>query len=679
MKQEIRLEFLILVLYTIVILLADYLIYFLNLNYIVALIISTIVVIALFVLIKNKIKIINSFEKQDIIFFVFLFFIMGITIVFPDKMFDSLNYHLLNQQIPFKDNTSLFFPSSLINSTTFPLGDRLFFPFRIILGYRLGVIFNYYLLIVLYYQVKKILKCLLNKNTLVINALAILIVLQAGLIDIIDSYYVDLVSLVMMLELFIIIFVDEKLSLKKNTNTFKLIIIGFLSGLSFCLKLSNAFFIVIFAIAYIIKHINIFKYINIKQIVFMLLFFLLPIFVYMFSIYNLTGNPVFPYYNKIFQSDIIPNFNWFDVRYGPQNLVEVVTWPIKMHTCMLRANDVYLIEPMWALGYISSFIIVILGLIKKNKKEIFLGIVSILSFICWSKFSLGYVRYGLIAFILGSITFYYLLMKIFDNKKYILLSVMLIFGIYNVSYSVNQITNGASFITLHNIFDEGMDSYIYNLKHLFDREKVTINLPKDSVYGPMEFDSGYAIMNYDIPIINMYVHKDELITDNYNQIFTNKLKNYNYIISDCLSFRLDEFINNSNYYKYSITNYIKTIKPSYLSKNDVIYVFEIAKDENANNSVSKYYYHQFDVKKGNNVSGYIGLASEFLGKKDRFIEIRNSSDELIDIIKLDSKNGNLSQIKFNSLKNDQIKLYIKDDNGNIVNDEAFIVFNLSVK
>ena len=283
MKKNLRIDIfmIILLLYTNIILLNDYICYFIKLPYIFSFLCSCILNGLIFWILSKKIDITNNIKKVDIIFFTVLFIIMAITIVFPDSMFDTFNYHLLNQGHPFLDLTDkYFFPSTNINSTTFALGDRMFYPFRILLGYRLGLIINYFALIVIYYQLKKIIKNLFNNDS-VVALVSTLSIFTLSILDVIDTYYVDILSLVFILELFSLAFDNKKLNKDKSKNSLEFIYIGLLAGISFCMKLANAWYIIIAAIIYLINHKDLFKRINFKSIILTIITFIIPFLVYM--------------------------------------------------------------------------------------------------------------------------------------------------------------------------------------------------------------------------------------------------------------------------------------------------------------------------------------------------------------------------------------------------------------
>ena len=79
------------------------------------------------------------FPRIDKIDWLVILFLMAITFLrlpIPDRSYDVVNYHLFLQDFKFEDNINYnFFPGN-IQTFTFPLGDRMFFVFRALLGYR---------------------------------------------------------------------------------------------------------------------------------------------------------------------------------------------------------------------------------------------------------------------------------------------------------------------------------------------------------------------------------------------------------------------------------------------------------------------------------------------------------------------------------------------------------------
>ena len=149
--------FALLILFTQVII-CDNLIYFFKASYLIGNIIALIVNIGIFAILirKKKIKIETNFNKFDLIFIAILLVITGLTIIYPDTFWDSYSYHIYLQQNPFADKiNSDFFPGRTLTSFVYPIADRIFYMFRTVLGFRLGTLPGYFLIAVMFYQIKK--------------------------------------------------------------------------------------------------------------------------------------------------------------------------------------------------------------------------------------------------------------------------------------------------------------------------------------------------------------------------------------------------------------------------------------------------------------------------------------------------------------------------------------------
>ena len=121
---KINLSIFMFVAYAIFIIINDYFCFFIkNIPNKISYLLSFIVIIFLYCIIRKKIKIIiDKFNKIDILFFVFLLFILGLRVAIPDSSYDTLNYHLYLQENPFANNISYnFFPARWINTFSLPL------------------------------------------------------------------------------------------------------------------------------------------------------------------------------------------------------------------------------------------------------------------------------------------------------------------------------------------------------------------------------------------------------------------------------------------------------------------------------------------------------------------------------------------------------------------------------
>ena len=260
-----------------------------------------------------------------------LFLIYAMRAAFPDTSFDVLDYRLMNSEralrgLPFA--VADFFP------TRFPFNpapDMVTGISRHLLGYRLGTIINYLVVIWVATLLFKFLRPYL-KNVWLACVGVLLLVLTEHLLFIINNYMVDLLALPLLLEATrIALFANER-----NTNRDAVRIAVFL-GASAAFKLTNLAFAAPILLVYAY---NVGRAEPRQQLVrkFLLIAcaFLLPIIPYSVYIYSQTGNPVFPLFNKLFASQFWPT-NDPGVRWGPvvddprwlnMKWWEVLLWPV---------------------------------------------------------------------------------------------------------------------------------------------------------------------------------------------------------------------------------------------------------------------------------------------------------------------------------------------------------------
>lgn len=302
----------------------DILIYLFNIEYLNSLLLCSILNVLVFsiILYKKQIKITSDFDKFDI-----LFWILAITVIFingiftPDKYYDTSSYHIYLQETPFIDKINFdFFPGRIFCICLFPLGDRMHYIFRYFLGYRLGTIFSYYLMIVLYYQTKIILKNYTN-NSKLCSFFSNLIFFINILSSRIGNYYVDNLVLVFTIQIFLILKVEKKYD--KNI----VYLLCLLSGISIGIKITSVFFIIAIFIFFIIMS---YKKIDYKKIniVCCVILGIIPWIIYIVDNYKQTGSILFPYYNSIFKSEYFGLYNWVDPRFGIGNIFDKILWPI---------------------------------------------------------------------------------------------------------------------------------------------------------------------------------------------------------------------------------------------------------------------------------------------------------------------------------------------------------------
>jgi hypothetical protein len=142
---------------------------------------------------------------------------------------------------------------------------------------------------------------------------------------------------------------------------------------------------------------------------------LLPSIFFFGYMFRLTGNPFFPYYNKIFQSPLMLGVNYHDPNLGPDNLVTKMFWPIISFFVphkLSAMNAAVVYSGRLNLGFILSLCLLCWpqapSLIRR------LSFVTVLGCIVWS-FGSGDIRYGLFAEILGGVACCYVLKYLYDQ------------------------------------------------------------------------------------------------------------------------------------------------------------------------------------------------------------------------------------------------------------------------
>ena len=347
-----------------------------------------------------------------------------------------------------------------------------------------------------------------------------------------------------------------------------------------------------------------------------------------------------------------------------------------------RANDVYIIEPIWAFGYIIAYINIILFIIKKlmkkqaDKNLLLISISIILMTIVWGKFILGYVRYGLLILLLIEVIFYKFIYDSYKNKRFIILPILLIMIGYNNYYFINKYVDDASRISFNNIFANGKKSYLYNINHLFDKKYETIKLPDISAWGPIYLDSGYMyLLDDSTPIINLFIHKEGTSTEKYLELMNSKYDSYDTIYTVIDSNNLTDFIGILNGTGYKVSDYYNTYSPTYLNYNVNLYVFKIEKDADYVSTYEEKSLINVNITRSDEISGY-AIFNEI--NEGTYFELTSEDSSGVKTIFKEKIDNNV--YKFNQVINDNslLKFHIVDKDGNEL-DKEFGIMNLKAR
>lgn len=578
------------------VIIGDSLIYFLKSGYILTNIIAIILnIIINFVLIKKRIiKIESNFCKWDIVgIIVILCFIIS-SILIPDESWDTFSYHIYLQQNPFADKINFdYLPGRTFTSYVFPLADRINYLFRFSLGYRLGTIFGYFLLIIIFYQTKSIFKAFLKEKIedKYISLLSILPLFTFAIIEQLGSYYIDNYSAVFLIEIFYITIFESKDIIKSKP---KLYYVFLLAGLIISIKIANLAYIIIPFIVILIKNLKDIKDIKWYEYLLLICIFLLPILPYM--VYNIieTGSPIYPYYNKIFKSKYFSEENWLDRRFGPQTIIQTLLWPVYICINPRKFYEFPTVDAMWYLGYI----VIIISLCKKiferifrktemDKNEVYYIVILLFTYLAWAKFLLGYQRYGIAIPILSEIYVIKIFIASIENKKVIkilVFSFMIAFSIYK-AFNFDMIQDNNLIKNIKNKDVEGAKSIIRNVKYIF-KDRTNEKFDIDGIWGVIYDNSAIPTL---INVNDRLMHLETGGKTTPNELTEKKYWDYvnnNDIYIPIDKHRLDPTIQFLDDFDFKIQKIEKILNNvTFLDDNNCIYILKVSYELGTENNM----------------------------------------------------------------------------------------------
>ncbi len=245
-------------------------------------------------------------------------------VMMPDIGFDTLNYHLVNGEralsgFPWKPGD--FFPSVLpVN----PAPDMIFAIARHILGYRLGTLPNLLATLWCACIIERMLRPYIAAAHLR-YAFAVVVVSVEYAPYFLSRYSVDVLPLPLLLEATELAF-SLRTTQHARTACFK---VALLLGMAIAFKLTSVIFAVpvllICAYSLLMRPTRIRGWL----VPALGIALVLPGLPHAAFLYHETGNPVFPYYNAVFQSPDMAARNIQDLRHGPGgNILHTLAWPL---------------------------------------------------------------------------------------------------------------------------------------------------------------------------------------------------------------------------------------------------------------------------------------------------------------------------------------------------------------
>lgn len=381
-----------------------------------------------------------------------------------DNNWDLRNYHYYNPYAFFNGRLSFDFASAQLQTFLNPVLD---FPFYFLVtqfspktvGFVMGAIqgFNFFLLFCICYY-------LFQYKSPPTRLLFTFVSATAGvyapiMIGELGNTTNDVVTSLFVLGALLIVVHRTVQNENLNTSTFNYVLAmgGLLIGLGIGLKLTLAIFGIGFLIAQLTLQKNWLQ--RIKSTAAVTLGLAAGIFIsagfWMYRLWNLYGNPLFPFYNGIFKSPYMKLENFSDSRYLPEGLFDHIVFPFYfLFSNHYTDPQHYYRDARFAIIYVLIIIIAFIFLLKwsransktkrvKMKNVVipihqFLIIFFISSFIIWQlKFSI--LRYTNALELLGPAVIIILLSYIIKSEYYRILTYSLLLVVVVVEMRAIQI------------------------------------------------------------------------------------------------------------------------------------------------------------------------------------------------------------------------------------------------
>ncbi len=410
------------------VILSDYVHYITHVDYNVILCISSIIMVTFTVLYIKKAGFVKT--KYNILdfFFIILLFIMCIWRgIMPENSFDTSNYHLYFQGELGRDFINNdFFAVRAVNAQTLALGDRMFGAFRRVLGYRMGTMLNTFVVMIIYLQLKKVIVLFCRSirfeaHDFVVSVIAIVCLQSENIYSILATYMIDLLSVPIVLQILLMVW-----DIKKEEDYVKgeALWLCIMAGILASIKISNLFMVMPLAILYLYKR---WGKLHIKVIVSGVVGAVLMFALYAYISFDLTGNPLFPYMNGVFQSEWFtteysPNdLSAFNSRFGPKGVLETLFWPLYMVLSPEKTSDIPFCSGRLLIISVSFIVFgivkVVTAIKEKNKQYLELIGITVLYYLMFILLLGGYMRYILVLDLLGGVIALGLIVESIRSKK----------------------------------------------------------------------------------------------------------------------------------------------------------------------------------------------------------------------------------------------------------------------
>lgn len=320
---------------------------------------------------------------------------------FPDHSYDVWSYHILQSDRALHGGLygpNDYFPTALPFN---PVSDMVTGFSRLALGYRLGTVINFFVLLWTAQIADRLLNAFIKQPWLRYLAVLLILLTENVLFEI-STYMVDLLTIPLLLQA---TFLTLKLEEAPRRDR-ALLHVALLVGASVAFKLTN---LAVAAPLLAICGVKLFfgsPRFSARQIAALSLqifvAFIAPILPFTIYIYRLTGNPVFPVANGFFQSNFWPTHGGWDDRWGPQTFWQTLAWPVLAWFRPERHSELGVYSGRLSLAFVVALIF--LPLVWRHAQVRSLCILLVTSALLWAVGGMGYSRYGLFEDVLGGVT-----------------------------------------------------------------------------------------------------------------------------------------------------------------------------------------------------------------------------------------------------------------------------------
>lgn len=293
-------------------------------------------------------------------------------VLIPDFSTDVLSYHLFNGMraaqhpfVPFL--SSEFYPVGIANIA--PYYDALTYIARQLLGYRLGTVLSLVSAIGCIGITYKLLMLILKEQNKRFHAGWGLLLVNAGIVLELQfqlaTYFIDIINAAAVLGVFYLL-VRQLLNKKNATHWQWWLILWFAFGVLLALKLTNLPLVIPMAAMLIWdgwrRRVSPWGKSSVILILSMGVI-IVPLLPGWIGNYRLSHNPLYPYYNAVFQSPDYANTNFTDRTFGGTTLVAKIFWPIASLSDQLRLGEPHHIYNDYKLILYWSLMVVLIILL----------------------------------------------------------------------------------------------------------------------------------------------------------------------------------------------------------------------------------------------------------------------------------------------------------------------------